>query len=216
MIKIFSESNSIVNKFVSELRDVNIQNDSLRFRRNLERIGEVIAYEISKELEYEKKKIQTPLGNIESYVLKENIVIGGILRAGLPIHQGVLNYFDKAQNAFIGSYRRYHKDNTFDIKSGYLSAPSVENKYLILTDAMLASGASMVLAYNDLTRDTQPKFTHIVTVLAAKEGVEYLKNHLLGQKYKLWIAAIDDELTAKSYIVPGLGDAGDLAFGNKE
>ncbi len=215
MIKIFSETNSIINKFVTELRDINIQKDSLRFRRNLERIGEIIAYEISKELEYEIKDIQTPLGNIKSPVLNEDIVIGGILRAGLPVHQGILNYFDKAQNAFIGSYRKFHKDNTFDIKSGYLSTPSVENKYLILTDAMLASGASMVLAYNDMTREAQPKFTHIVVVLAAKEGVEYLKNRLLGQKYKLWIAALDDELTAKSYIVPGLGDAGDLAFGNK-
>ena len=215
MVKILGEKNSILNKFIADIRDINIQNDRLRFRRNLERIGEIFAYEISKELEYESSEVTTPLGSTEINIMKDNLVLATVLRAGLPLHQGLLNFFDQAQNAFIGSYRKYHKDNTFEIKSGYLSSPDVENKFLILSDPMLASGSSMLLAYKDLTSDSDPKHLHIVTIIAAKEGVEYLQENLQSDKCTIWIGALDNELTAKSYIVPGLGDAGDLAYGNK-
>jgi uracil phosphoribosyltransferase len=215
MVRNLGETNSILNKYISELRDINIQNDKFRFRKNLERIGEIFAYEISKELEYEQKEITTPLGTSEMNILKDNIVLATVLRAGLPLHQGLLNFFDQAQNAFIGSYRKYHKDNTFEIKSEYISSPSVDDKYLILSDPMLASGSSMLLAYKDLTRRGDPKHLHLVTVIAAKEGIEYLQDNLQVGKFTIWTGAIDQELTAKSYIVPGLGDAGDLAFGDK-
>ncbi len=215
MIHILGEQNSILNKFISEIRNVNIQNDRLRFRRNIERIGEIFAYEISKELEYENSDITTPLGISNMNILKDNIVLATVLRAGLPLHQGLLNYFDRAQNAFVGSFRKYHKDNSFEIKSGYLSSPDIEDKFLILSDPMLASGSSMVLAHKDLTKTSCPKHTHIVTIIAAKEGVEYMQEHLPKGKFTIWIGALDKELTAKSYIVPGLGDAGDLAYGDK-
>lgn len=215
MIHILGEQNSILNKFISEIRDVNIQNDRLRFRKNIERIGEIFAYEISKELEYENKDITTPLGTSSMNILKDNIVLATVLRAGLPLHQGLLNYFDRAQNAFVGSFRKYHKDNSFEIKSGYLSSPDIEDKFLILSDPMLASGSSMILAHKDITKNSSPKHTHIVTVIAAKEGVEYMQEYLSKNKYTIWIGALDKELTAKSYIVPGLGDAGDLAYGDK-
>jgi uracil phosphoribosyltransferase len=216
MVRNLGETNSVLNKFISELRDINIQNDKFRFRKNLERIGEIFAYEISKELEYEQKEITTPLGTSEMNLLKDNIVLATVLRAGLPLHQGLLNFFDQAQNAFIGSYRKYHKDNTFEIKSEYISSPSVEDKFLILSDPMLASGSSMLLAYKDLTRRGDPKHLHLVTVIAAKEGIEYMQDNLQDGKFTIWTGAIDQELTAKSYIVPGLGDAGDLAFGDKD
>ncbi len=215
MIKILGEKKSILNKFIAELRDINIQNDSLRFRRNLERIGEIFAYEISKELEYEKKEVTTPLGTTEINIMKDNIILATVLRAGLPLHQGLLNYFDRAQNAFVGSFRKYHKDNSFEIKSGYLSSPGVDDKFLILSDPMLASGSSMLLAYKDLTKESYPKHVHFVTIIAAREGVEYIQENLPESKYTIWIGAMDNELTAKSYIVPGLGDAGDLAYGGK-
>ena len=215
MIKILTKQNSILGKFIAELRDAKIQTDSMRFRRNLERIGEIFAYEISKELDFETKNVTTPLGEVDIDILKSNVVLATILRAGLPLQQGLLNYFDDAQNAFIGSFRKYHKDNTFEIKSGYLSSPPIENRNLIISDPMLASGSSLVLAYHDMTADEKPLHTHIVTIIAAKEGIEYLKENLKGEKYTLWVGAVDDELTAKSYIVPGLGDAGDLAFGSK-
>jgi uracil phosphoribosyltransferase len=215
MVRNLGETNSVLNKFISELRDANVQNDKFRFRKNLERIGEIFAYEISKELEFEQKEITTPLGTSEMFVMKDNIVLATVLRAGLPLHQGLLNFFDQAQNAFIGSYRKYHKDNTFEIKSEYISSPSVEDKFLILSDPMLASGSSMLLAYKDLTHDNDPKHLHLVTVIAAKEGIEYIQDNLPEGKYTIWAGAIDQELTAKSYIVPGLGDAGDLAFGDK-
>ncbi len=215
MIKILGEQNSILNKFISEIRDAKIQTDRLRFRRNLERIGEIFAYEISKDLEFKTQEVITPLGTAEINIMQDNIVLATVLRAGLPLHQGLLNYFDYAQNAFVGSFRKYHKDNTFEIKSGYLSSPDIEDKFLILSDPMLASGSSLALAYKDLTRESNPKHIHIVTIIAAKEGVEYMQDHLPKDKYTIWIGALDNELTAKSYIVPGLGDAGDLAFGDK-
>jgi uracil phosphoribosyltransferase len=215
MIHILGETNSLFNQYLSELRDKEVQKEGMRFRKNLERLGEIFAYEISKELEYESKEIVTSLGISEMKILRQNIVLATVLRAGLPMHFGLLNYFDKSENAFITAYRKYHKDNTFDIKIGYLSAPSLDNKFLILSDPMLASGSSLVLAYRNILEKGNPIHTHFVTAIAAREGVEYLKKNLADEKYTLWIGALDDELTAKSYIVPGLGDAGDLAFGEK-
>jgi len=216
MVRILGEQNSILNKFISEIRNIKIQNDRMRFRRNVERIGEIFAYEISKELEYKNEDITTPLGTAEINIMQDNVVLATVLRAGLPFHQGLLNYYDYAQNAFVGSFRKYDKDNTFSIKSGYMSSPSLEGKHLILSDPMLASGASLVLAIKDLTKGEDPKHIHIATIIAAKEGVEYLQENLPKGKFTIWAGAIDKELTAKSYIVPGLGDAGDLAYGSKK
>ncbi len=214
MVHILGLSNSIFNQYIAEIRDVNVQNDSMRFRRNMERMGEIIAYEISKTLSYESKEVTTPLGITNVPVLKDQPVIGTILRAGLPVHQGILNYFDKAQNAFISAYRRHHKDGTFDIAVEYLSSPDLNDKVLILCDPMLATGASMVLTYKALLKRGRPKHTHIVSVIASSEGVEYAKKHL-PENVTIWCGAVDEELTAQSYIVPGLGDAGDLSYGTK-
>ncbi|MBT3208374.1 MAG: uracil phosphoribosyltransferase [Bacteroidetes bacterium] len=215
MIYILNENNSILNQFIAEIRDENIQKDKIRFRRNLERIGEIIAYEISKKLEFSEKLIQTSLGISNTPVLSEKLVLGTILRAGLPFHQGLLNYFDSAENAFVSAYRKYNKDGSFDIEVEYISSPNIEEKTLILADPMLATGLSMVLAYKSLLENGIPAHTHIVSIIASREGVEYLNKHLPTENITLWIIAIDDELTAKSYIVPGLGDAGDLAYGSK-
>lgn len=215
MVNIIGERNSIFSTFISELRDVNIQTDSLRFRRNMERIGEVTAYEISKKLVYEKRNIETPLGVSEMELPSDEIVLATILRAGLPLHQGLLNYFDRAQNAFVSAFRKHHHNDTFDIQIEYLSSPPIENKVLILCDPMLASGRSMVLAWQALTeRMGKPKHTHIVAALASEEGVAYTRKHLPANT-TLWMGAVDPELNVKSYIVPGLGDAGDLAYGPK-
>ena len=209
------ESNSILNRFVAELRDKNIQKDSLRFRRNLERIGEIFAYEISKTLDYSTKEVTTPLGIAECSTPDNKIVISTVLRAGLPLHDGVLNYFDNAQNAFISAYRKYGKDNKFTIQIEYVSSPSIEDKILILTDTMLATGSSMVLAYNKMCEHGEPAHTHIICPIASEISLGYLSKHLPHKKVTLWVAAVDEELTNKSYIVPGIGDAGDLAFGTK-
>lgn len=209
------ESNSILNRFVAELRDKNIQKDSLRFRRNLERIGEIFAYEISKTLDYSTKEVTTPLGIAECSTPDNNIVISTVLRAGLPLHNGVLNYFDNAQNAFIAAYRKYGKDNKFTIQIEYISSPSIQDKVLILTDTMLATGSSVVLAYNKLCEMGEPQHTHLVCPIASEASLGYLSKHLPHKKVTLWVAAVDQELTNKSYIVPGIGDAGDLAFGTK-
>lgn len=215
MVNIIGERNSIFSTFISELRDVNIQTDSLRFRRNMERIGEVTAYEISKKLVYEKRNIETSLGVSEMELPSDEIVLATILRAGLPLHQGLLNYFDRAQNAFVSAFRKHHHNDTFDIQIEYLSSPPIENKVLILCDPMLASGRSMVLAWQALTeRMGKPKHTHIVAALASEEGVAYTRKHLPANT-TLWMGAVDPELNVKSYIVPGLGDAGDLAYGPK-
>ncbi|MEI6487892.1 MAG: uracil phosphoribosyltransferase [Bacteroidota bacterium] len=214
MVHIVGATNSVFNQFISEIRDVNIQNDSMRFRRNLERMGEIIAYEISKTLSYESSEVTTPLGIANMSLLKDQPVIATILRAGLPLHQGILHYFDRAQNAFISAYRKHHKDGSFDIKVEYLSSPDLNDKILILCDPMLATGASMVLTYKTLLQRGKPRHTHIVSVIASVEGVEYAKKHL-PENVTIWCGAVDDELTAHSYIVPGLGDAGDLAYGNK-
>jgi uracil phosphoribosyltransferase len=216
MVRNLSEQNSLLNQFVMEIRDEQIQKDSLRFRRNLERLGEIMAYEISKELEYEVKEVTTPLGLAKVPVLKEQPVLSTILRAGLPLHQGLLNYFDQAENSFVSAFRKYSKDGSFNIQFDYMTAPSMEGKTLILSDPMLASGASMVMACKALAGKGSLKHTHIVSLIASVEGVEYVKKNLNMDKVTIWCAAIDDELTAKSYIVPGLGDAGDLAYGSKE
>lgn len=210
-----SETNSILNQYILEIRDQKIQKDSMRFRKNIERIGAVFAYEISKTLKYEEVDVTTPLGIAKCSVPDEKIVIASILRAALPLHTGILNVFDNAQNAFVAAYRKYKKDNTFNIQIEYASNPDLEGKVLILADTMLATGASCALAYETLCAKSQPEYTHFVCPIASKAGVEYLSKHIPHSKATLWIAALDEELTNKSYIVPGLGDAGDLAFGSK-
>lgn len=216
MIYNFAEKKSLINQYISEMRDHKIQQDSLRFRTNMERIGALIGFEISKVLEYETKDTQTPLGIAKSTVLKDKIVLATILRAGLPLNNGFLNVFDKAENGFVTAFRKYHSDNEFDIKIEYMSSPNIDDKVLILSDPMLATGSSMVMAYKALLKNGQPKHTHIVSILASKEGVEYVRRHIKDSDITIWTGAIDDELTVQSYIVPGLGDAGDLAFGEKE
>ncbi len=216
MIKNLGENNSILSQFIAELRDGKIQGDRLRFRRNLERIGEIFAYEISKHLTYKKTDVQTPLGVACMNLPEQDPVLATILRAGLPFQQGFLNYFDNAGNAFISAYRKYHKDGTFDIKFEHMSSPELDGKILILTDPMLASGSSVVIAYKVLLSKGIPSHTHIVSIIASREGIDYVKKQLPSRKITLWVGAIDDELTVKGYIVPGLGDAGDLAFGGKE
>ncbi|MDR3184439.1 MAG: uracil phosphoribosyltransferase [Prevotellaceae bacterium] len=212
---LLTEHPSILNCFLAEMRDRHIQKDSMRFRRNMERVGEVFAYEISKTLNYQATDVQTPLGVAATKLPVDTLVLATILRAGLPLHQGFLNVFDKAGNAFIAAYRKYGKDNKFTIQFEYLSAPDVTGKVLILMDPMLATGASMVLAYQALVSKGKPLHTHVVCPIASRDGVEYLQRHLPEREATLWLGDIDPELTVKSYIVPGLGDAGDLAYGNK-
>ena len=214
MVHNLSQSNSIINQFVSELRDVEIQKDRMRFRRNLVRLGEIFAYEISKTMAYVKKDVTTSLGMANVPVLEEQPIVGTILRAGLPLHEGLLNFFDNADNAFISAYRKHHKDGTFDIKLEYVSSPSLDNRLLILADPMLATGSSMVMTYKAMLEKGRPRQTHIVAALASIQGIEYVKRNLASD-VTLWVGAIDEELTVQSYIVPGLGDAGDLAFGEK-
>ncbi|HIR33741.1 MAG TPA: uracil phosphoribosyltransferase [Candidatus Coprenecus merdigallinarum] len=210
-----SEKHSVLNKFIAEIRDKDIQKNHMRFRRNLERIGEIFAYEISRTLRYKNIEVTTPLGISGCCVPEDGIVLATILRAGLPLHNGLLNFFDEAQNAFIAAYRKYGKDNKFDIKLEYVTSPSVNGKVLILADTMLATGASVLLAYQKLLEDGTPVHTHIVCPIASTYGVEFLSKNLSHKTVTLWTGAIDEELTNKSYIVPGLGDAGDLAFGDK-
>lgn len=213
MIFNLSKQNSIANKYIAELRDVKIQKDRMRFRRNMERIGEVLAYEISKTLEYEEQEVETPLGIATVNLPTQRVVLGTILRAGLPLHQGALNIFDDAENAFISAYRMHHKDGTFEINIEYTSCPNLDNCILILCDPMLATGASMDLAIKALQEFGKPKAIHVMTAVASTYGINHIKR--LNPDVKLWIGAEDDELTAKSYIVPGLGDAGDLSYGSK-
>jgi uracil phosphoribosyltransferase len=214
MIYELGKENSILNEFISEMRDVEVQKDSMRFRRNLERAGEICAYEISKKLEWIKKEVNTPLGVAKVPVLKQQPVIATILRAGLPFHQGLLNVFDKAENAFLSAYRKHHPDGTFEVQVEYMACPDLNGKTLILCDPMLATGNSIELVYKAMKRNGVPKNIHIATVIASDEGIEHVKKHLPNNTI-IWACAIDEELTAQAYIVPGLGDAGDLAFGNK-
>ena len=209
------QENSALNNFIAEIRDSAIQKDSMRFRRNLERIGEVFAYEISKVLKYSTKEVETPLGIAKCNTCDNSIVIARIMRAGLPLHHGMLTVFDKAQNAFIAAYRKYGKDNKFVIHLEYASSPAVGGKTLLLADTMLATGSSLVLTYNKLCENEAPEHTHLICPIASTDGIEYLSKHLPHKKTTLWVGAIDEELTIKSYIVPGLGDAGDLAYGSK-
>ncbi len=215
MLHNLGNANSIFNQFLSEIRNQDVQNDRLRFRRNMERIGEIFAYEISKTLVYKKEEIVSPLGMSEMNLIVEQPILASILRAGLPLHQGFLNYFDHADNAYISAYRKHHKNGKFDIELEYLSCPDISDKTLILVDPMLATGSSMEVAYKAILQYGEPKHTHIVSAIASLEGVNYIKRKLNMNKITLWLGAIDDELTAQSYIVPGLGDAGDLSFGEK-
>ncbi|MCL2072305.1 MAG: uracil phosphoribosyltransferase [Marinilabiliaceae bacterium] len=214
-IKIINQPPSVINRFVAEMRDIEIQNYSLRFRRNMERLGEVFAYEISKSLNYKQKKVRTPLGFSKEWYLNDKIVLSSILRAGIPFHNGLLNYFDDAENAFVSAYRRYSEEGDFDIRVEYISSPDLNEKVLILADPMLATGSSMELSYKALLTNGKPKHTHIVSIIAGQAGVDYIEEKLKFEPVTLWLAALDEELNAKSYIVPGLGDAGDLAYGAK-
>ena len=209
------ESNSVLNTFISEIRDHEIQKDSLRFRRNIERIGEILSYELSKNLSYSVVSVETPLGKKSMQLPSSDLVLCSILRAGLPLHQGLLNYFDKAENAFISAYRHHPKNNDeFEIIVEYFAAPEIDNKTLLLADPMLATGQSLVAVYEAIKKYGTPKELHIVAVIGSKEGIDFVQKKF-PQNTHLWIAAIDDELNSKGYIIPGLGDAGDLAFGTK-
>lgn len=210
-----SENNSVLNHFLAQIRAINVQNDSMRFRRNMERIGEIMAYELSKNLTYKNIEVQTPLGIKKTTVLKDQLVICSILRAGLTLHQGFLNYFDQAENGFISAYRHHpNNDEYFDIRVEYQAIAEINNKNVILVDPMLATGQSIVAVFNKLIERGAPKEIHIVVVVAAPEGIAFLEKHL-PEECHLWIASIDEKLNNESYIVPGLGDAGDLSFGEK-
>ena len=211
----FQDNNSIYNTFLSELRDKNIQSDAMRFRRNLERLGEISALEISRHLHFSSKNIITPLGTAQMNLIDEPLVLATILRAGLPLHQGLLNYFDAAENCFISAYRKHTSEEEFDVEIEYMSSPVLTGKTVLLNDPMLASGRSMVLAYKALLKRGVPKKIHVVGVIGSQEGVDFVKNHL-PEDTTIWIGAIDKEMTKESYIVPGLGDAGDLAYGTKK
>ena len=210
------DTNSILNKFVAELRDVDIQKDSLRLRRNVERIGEIMAYEISKEFHYSTKDIQSPLGIAPMNTPDDQIVISTILRAGLPFHQGFLRYLDNAENAFVSAYRKYKDRLNFDIHIEYIASPRLTGKTLIISDPMLATGSSMELAYEALLTKGVPGHVHVASIISSKQALEYLQKKMPDDKTTIWIAALDNDLDDHSYIVPGLGDAGDLAFGEKE
>ena len=212
----FSKSNSVLNLFVAELRDVQIQKDPLRFRRNIERIGEIMAYEISKDFEYATEDIQTPLGIAPMNLPQSKVVISTILRAGLPYHQGFLNCFDRSENAFVSAYRKYTDEQHFDIHVEYLASPRIDNKQLIITDPMLATGGSMELSYRAMLSKGEPEHIHVAAVIASRQAVDYIARVFPQDKTTIWVAAIDEELNDHAYIVPGLGDAGDLCYGEKE
>ena len=213
----FDEFPSLVSRYMLELRDVEIQKDPMRFRRNLDRIGEVMAYEISKQLHYNVVDVTTPLGVAKCHDIADKVVLATIMRAGLPFHHGFLNYFDRAENAFVSAYRRYkEKGDSFDVLVEYLASPSIEGKTLILVDPMLATGSSMELAYQAMLRMGNPAKIHVASVIASRQSVDYVAAHFPADKTTVWIGAIDEEVNAHSYIVPGLGDAGDLAYGEKE
>ncbi len=212
----FAEKNSELNRFVAEIRDIHIQQDRLRFRKNLERIGEVMSYEISKDFRYSEKLVTTPLGTARVNTADDKIVIGTILRAGIPYHQGFLNYFDRAENAFVSAYRKYKDKLNFEIFIEYIASPRIDGKVLILTDPMLATGGSMELSYRALLTKGEPEHIHIASVIASQKAIEYITAHFPEEKTTVWVGAIDPDLNEHSYIVPGLGDAGDLAYGEKE
>jgi len=216
MITILNKSNSLFNTFLAETRDERIQRDSYRFRRNMERMGSIFAYEISKQMEFRVHEVPTPFGTAEEQIISQPPVILSVLRAGLPVHQGVLNFFDSASGGFISMRRENDKDGKFRVSLEYISCPIINQKEVILCDAMIASGTSMTLAYQSLLTKGAPKHIHLIAVIASKEGLESLRKKLPKKGVSLWLGALDDELTAKSYIVPGIGDAGDLAYGAKD
>lgn len=213
----FSEQSSLVSMYLKELRDVNVQNDRMRFRTNLKRLGEIMAYEISKTLNYKVVDTVTPLGVAKCDEIADDVVLGTILRAGLPFHDGFLSYFDYAENAFVSAYRKYKEKNPdeFDIDIEYIASPCLDGKVLVLVDPMLATGSSMELAYRALLTKGNPKHVHLVSVISSKQAVEYIKSKFADIDATLWVGAIDDVINSHSYIVPGLGDAGDLAYGGK-
>jgi uracil phosphoribosyltransferase len=209
----FSQNNSLINQFIAQLRDVNIQSDRMRFRYNLKKIGQIMAYEISKTLNYSPAEVETPFGFCQVAQLNSQPIVATIMRAGLPMHEGMLDFFDAADNAFVSAYRRHHKDGSFEVAVEYVSCPMINDRDLILCDPMLATGSSIVMTIKELLKHGQPASVHIAVAVASQEGVDYLRRQLPFAH--LWVCAIDEELTAKSYIVPGLGDAGDLAYGAK-
>lgn len=211
----FSTTPSLISQYMAQLRDVNVQHDSMRFRRNLERIGEIMAYEISKTLDYTTETITTPLAETNSPKISDKVVLATIFRAGLPFHHGFLNYFDNAENAFVSAYRRYKEKGDFDVCIEYLASPSLDGKVVILCDPMLATGVSMEMSYRALLTKGEPKHVHVASVVASEQAISYVENHFPTDNTTVWTAAIDSHLNAHSYIVPGLGDAGDLAFGEK-
>ena len=215
-LHILSKQNTVLNKFIAQIRDKSVQKDSMRFRRNLERIGEITAYEISKTFNYKTSVVETPLGEASVETIDDQVVVATILRAGLPYHQGFLNYFDDAQNAFVSAYRKSTKDGKFTVKVEYISCGELEGKTLLLVDPMLATGSSLVLAYNALCeRGGTPAHTHVAAIIASEQGIDYVAKNMPRQTTTIWAAAVDEELTSRAYIVPGIGDAGDLAYGEK-
>ena len=216
MVKVLNKENTILNKFLAQMRDKRVQKDSMRFRRNMERVGEIMAYEISKKLNYKTEMVETPLGIAAVESINDKVVIATILRAGLPFHQGFLNYFDDADNGFVSAYRKSRPDGSFIVDVEYVSTTSLVGKTLILVDPMLTTGTSLMLVYDALIRRAgEPDHTHFAAAIASEEGVDYVLKRTNPAKCTLWCAAVDEELTAKSYIVPGIGDAGDLAYGEK-
>lgn len=213
MITILTKQNSIANHYLAELRDVEIQKDRMRFRRNLERLGEIIGYEISKTFSYSPVEVQTPLGVADTHLLVEQPILVTIMRAGIPFHQGLLNIFDRADSGFIAAYRHTKKSGTFEIQNKYSISPDLDNRIVILADPMLATGKSLVSSCRELLQDYEVKELHIAAAVASEEGLQHVRAFLPDAH--LWIGAVDNELTSKSYIVPGLGDAGDLAYGSK-
>lgn len=212
----FAEHNSLISQYMTEMRDVNIQKDMLRFRRNLERVGEIMAYEISKTLDYRTVETLTPLDVAKTSVIDSQVVLATIFRAGVPFHQGFLNYFDNAQNAFVSAYRKYKEKENFDVCIEYLASPRLDGKTLVLADPMLATGASMELSYRALLTKGNPAHIHVASVIASRQAVDYICEKFPEDRTTVWIGAIDEHINAHSYIVPGLGDAGDLAYGVKE
>lgn len=212
----FSKTPSLVSQYMAELRDVNVQKDMLRFRRNLERIGEIMAYEISKTIEYETVDITTPLDVAKCQIIKEKMVLATIFRAGIPFHKGFLDYFDHAQNAFVSAYRKYREKENFDVFIEYIASPRIDGKTVIIADPMLATGSSMELSYKALLTKGEPAKIHVASVVASTAAIEYVKKVFPADKTTVWVGAVDDKINSHSYIVPGLGDAGDLAYGVKE
>lgn len=212
----FSDTPSLVSQYMSELRNVDVQTDMLRFRRNLERIGEIMAYEMSKRMEYKTVDVQTPLAIAPSQVLAEEVVLATIFRAGIPFHQGFLNFFDHSQNAFVSAYRKYREKENFDVFIEYIASPKIDGKTLVIADPMLATGASMELSYRALLTKGEPAHIHVASIIASRKAVEYVKETFPADKTTVWVGAIDEVINEHSYIVPGLGDAGDLAYGIKE